>query len=536
MHMAESFPVDVVLVGYENRENLGLRSILAYLLAQGYKAVLVPFYPGQDENVLAIVQRLQPRLVGFSIIFQYTVHEFGDLMRYFRANGVQAHFTAGGHFPSLCPEETLTLLPDLDSIVRFEGELTLVELIDHLDQRESWGDIRGLAFRGDSEIVITLPRPLVTDLDSLPTVYRDQLRTNAFGVKTASMLASRGCLFNCSFCSIRQFYGGAPGHLRRTRSPKAVVEEMLTLFEEGVRFFSFQDDDFAARTHSQQDWLRAFLHAMDAAGLAEQVRWKISCRVDDIQPQILEQMLSRGLMAVYLGVESGSNEGLATLNKHVSVAQNLAAIEILKRYNVALAIGFMLFDPSSTEKTLRENISFLSEVGEDGYITVNFCKMLPYAGTPIEVQLRQAGRLKGTVASPDYGFLDPKIDWYAFLVQRIFKQRNFHPDGLVARLQQADFDHRLAVALGYADRVNNYGTALQQLISRSNKLALETLETLLDEVTSREIESLLEEQATLTALAEQEWGGEAVIEIELERLQATSVSTEQPQPTPTSQM
>ncbi len=85
----------------------------------------------------------------------------------------------------------------------------------------------------------------------------------------------------------------------------------------------------------------------------------------------------------------------------------MAAIALLKKRNAALAIGFMLFDPSSTMDTVRENISFLRTVGEDGYMPVNFCKMLPYSGTPIEEQLRSAGRLKGTLLYPDYDFLDP---------------------------------------------------------------------------------------------------------------------------------
>jgi len=516
--------IDALFVGYENQENLGLRSIVAYLQAHGYTAALVPFVPGRDVEVLAAVEQLQPRLIGFSLIFQYTLDEFQRLMASLRSSGVGAHFTAGGHFPSLCPKETLQFLPELDSVVRFEGELTLPELLDHLDEPIHWPHVQGLAFRRGSEILLTPPRPLIADLDELPPIHRDKPREAVAGLRMASMLASRGCLFNCSFCSIRQFYGSASGTLRRVRSPQAVVDEMAVLFtEKAVRFFSFQDDDFAARTPQQREWLHAFLRALDKASLADQMRWKISCRVDDIEPDILEAMLKHGLMAVYLGVESGSESGLRTLNKHVSVAQNLAAIEILKRYNVALAIGFMLFDPSSTVDTIRENLNFLRAVGEDGYFPVNFCKMLPYAGTPIETRLRDEGRLKGTVTRPDYDFLDPQLEWYAFLVQRIFTRRNFDGDGLVTSLQQADFDYRLARAFGYAHQADGYGAKLRQLISQSNWLALETLSALLEQVVSRGIESLLKEEENLRALTEREWRGEATVETELQALHREGV-------------
>ena len=171
--------------------------------------------------------------------------------------------------------------------------------------------------------------------------------------------------------------------------------------------FSFQDDDFAARSPDQRRWLKAFLKELEESGLAGKVAWKISCRVDDLESEILQMMMDHGLIAVYLGVESGNDVGLQTLNKHVSVAQNLAAIDLLKQNNVAMAIGFMLFDPSSTIDTVRQNINFLRTVGEDGYFPINFCKMLPYAGTPIEARLRNEGRLKGTITQPDYGFGDP---------------------------------------------------------------------------------------------------------------------------------
>ncbi len=519
--------LDALLVGYENQENIGLRSILAYLSAHGYKAALVPFFPGRHADVLEAIRQFCPRLVGFSLIFQYTLDEFNQLIHYLRNNGVKAHFTSGGHFPSLRPEETLELLPGLDSVVRFEGELTLTELLDRLNQPNCWGSIQSLAFRNGTKVVLTPPRPLIEDLDSLPPIYRDEPRLAGNEVGMASILASRGCLFNCSFCSIRQFYGSVPGALRRSRSPEAVVDEMRMLFtENGIRLFIFQDDDFAARTPHQRKWLQAFLTALAKAGLADKLKWKISCRVDDLEPKILRTMLDHGLIAVYLGVESGSEQGLQTLNKHVSVEQNLVAIDLLKCHNVALAIGFMLFDPSSTVDTVRENLDFLQKVGEDGYFPINFCKLLPYAGTPIEAQLRSAGRLKGTPSQPDYDFLEPQLDWYAFLVQRIFTRRNFTSSGIVARLQQVDFDYHLMRSFGQEVYPNNYETILHQIIARSNTQVLKILNMLRDTILHSDIDMLVDEEETLLEFAEQEWRCEAEIEADLMKLQTMTRTIE----------
>jgi radical SAM superfamily enzyme YgiQ (UPF0313 family) len=485
---------DAVLIGYENQENLGLRSIVAFLESRGWRVRLVPFVPGLEQAVVSIVQAL-------------------------RAAGVEAQFTAGGHFPSLRPEQTFELLPQLDSIIRFEGEHTAAEMLAAIDTATSWSRIRGLAFRDGSRIVLTPVRPLVADLDGLPPVPRDPPREAAPGIRLAAMLASRGCLFDCAFCSIRLFYGSVPGPRRRVRNPASVVAEMRRLHDDhDVRFFSFQDDDFAARTEPQRRWIAAFLEQLGAADLPARIRWKISCRVDDLEPQLLAAMVDHGLAAVYLGVESGNDEGLRTLNKRVTVAQNLAAIELLESAGVATSIGFMLLDPSSTLTSVRENTAFLRRVGENGYSPVNFCQMLPYTGTPSEATLRAARRLQGTITRPTYGFTDHRLDCYSFLVQRIFTRRHFSPDGTLAPLQQADFEYRLRRSFGHPEPVAGYGERLRALVCRSNREAVDNLDQLLDRLGSVGADALQDEQQALLAMADREWRNEAEVEIALATL------------------
>jgi radical SAM superfamily enzyme YgiQ (UPF0313 family) len=481
--------------------------------------MLIPFSPANGDAVLSAVRRFDPRVVGFSLIFQYSLDEFRKLIRHLRDNGVSAHFTAGGHFPSLRPRETFDLIPELDSIVRFEGEITLLKLLEELDHRDRWEKIAGLAFRRDTGIVVTEPRSLIADLDSLPQLVRDTPLEMVGGIKGAAMLGSRGCLFDCTFCSIRQFYGASRGLLRRARSPQAVVAEMSHLYHEReIRFFSFQDDDFASRSRAQKDWVTAFLKELRTRRLVGSIAWKVSCRVDDVESEMLGKMQDHGLFGVYLGVESGSDAGLRTLNKHVSSKQNLVAVDLLKRHNIALSIGFMLFDPYSTTDTIRENIRFLKTVGEDGYFPINFCKMLPYAGTPIEARLRNEGRLQGTATQPDYDYADGRLNWYEFLVQRLFQRRNFSTDGNVMLLQQADFDRRLATQFALAVPYQEYGTALTRIIQRSNICATETLELLLDDLLTYDVEHLLQDKDRLVMLFEQEWREEMRVEVDLQKL------------------
>ncbi|MBN1278887.1 MAG: B12-binding domain-containing radical SAM protein [Chlorobiaceae bacterium] len=517
MHTQHRHKNGVLLIGYENQENLGLRSIIAALRKNGHKAELQPFYPGNNQTVLEAINKLNPSLIGFSLIFQFTLEYFADLMRYLRIHGVTTHFTAGGHFPSLRPAETLELIPELDSIVRFEGEESIIDIYTQLEKPTDWSEIPGIAYRNGNRIIQTPLRPLIENLDDIPTVVRDESGTTTGGIKTAYMLASRGCHFNCSFCSIRQFYGTAHGKLRRTRSPHHVAEEMRELFtRSNVRFFSFQDDDFAARSPAQKQWIGEFLKELRKNGLSEKIKWKISCRVDDVEPLLFQEMASHGLFAVYLGVESGNETGLKTLNKQTSVRQNLQAIETLKEMHFALSAGFMLFDPSSTFASVKENIEFLSAIGNDGYFPINFGKMLPYAGTPIEQELRLKGRLKGTLTHPDYDFLDEDLDWYAFLVQKLFAKRNFGSDGVTALLG-TDFEYRIAAAFELYNSPE-LAAAIKKNISLSNALAVRTLRKLLDAIASLGAEALLREENTIISIADDEWTGETQITVQNSKL------------------
>ena len=228
----------VVLIGFQVQANLGLGYLASVLRQHGYPVSVFDFEQDRAAILKAICES-NPVLVGFSLIFQFYIREFRDLAGYFRQNGVSCHFTIGGHFPSLSYRETLNSIPQIDSVVRFEGEMTLLELADRLSADLDWHDVEGIAYRADGAASITAPRHLIHDLDELP--YPDRSagqRTAMLGCSAVPLLASRGCARTCSFCSIHMFYRAAPGKVVRTRRPSAVVEEMRMLHEtEGHRIF-----------------------------------------------------------------------------------------------------------------------------------------------------------------------------------------------------------------------------------------------------------------------------------------------------------
>jgi len=237
-------PAEVALIGYQDQGNLGMGYLAAVLQQRGHIVQMIDVRDGPDKITERLVSK-QPLVVGFSLIFQVFLPQFRRVASDLRAAGVKSHFTIGGHFPSLCHDETLAQFPELDSVVRYEGEVTLVELVERLSAGRDWRDIAGIAYLSDDQVVNNEPRPLVQDLDSLPFPYRPFDASTIGGFPTLPLLASRGCARRCSFCSIHMFYRNAPGKVVRVRKPVKVIEEMLYLHHHhNVRVILFQDDDF----------------------------------------------------------------------------------------------------------------------------------------------------------------------------------------------------------------------------------------------------------------------------------------------------
>lgn len=410
--MSSRSPLDVALIGYQDQGNLGMGYLAAVLQERGRTAEMIDIRDGPESIAKKLISN-QPLVVGFSLIFQYFLPQYRHLATFLRKVGIRSHFTIGGHYPSLCHDEILRGFPELDSVVRYEGELTLPELVDHLAAGEDWRQTPGIAYSSGELVTVTEPRSLVHDLDSLPFPLRPKKPERIGGFPTLPLLASRGCARRCSFCSIHTFYRTAPGKVVRTRQPAKVIEEMLDLQRDfGIRVFLFQDDDFPLWGNAGRRWAEELAGRMHDSGLARSAVWKISCRGEYVEPELFSQLRDAGLFLVYMGIESGVEQGLKILNKEMSIEENLAAVRTLKQIGLLFSYGFMLFDPSSTFESVRENLGFLRQIVGDGSAAATFCRMLPYGGTPIRDLLLSEGRLRGDLTHPDYDFLDTRLNEY----------------------------------------------------------------------------------------------------------------------------
>jgi radical SAM superfamily enzyme YgiQ (UPF0313 family) len=464
-----------VIVAFLEQDNLGVGYLASVLLQNHIDVSIVDFCLGR-RAILEHVLRTGPSIVGFSIIFQYHIHDFRDLMAYLRTHGVRCHFTAGGHYPSLRYADLLEMIPELDSVVLFEGEYTFLELVRSSHQKQKWKSLKGIAYRQRGYVVANPLRPLESDLDRFPPPVRQPLKECAFGKKYATILAGRGCYHNCAFCSVRQFYSRPPGPVKRVRRPEMVVAEMELLHRDlGCSVFLFQDDDFPVAGRAGERWAAEFCDLLVQKDLHRTVMWKISCRSDEVQTSLFRRMKEAGLFFVYMGIEDGTDEGLALMNKHVRADTNCRAVDTLKKLGIEYDFGFMLFHPDSTFRSISQNLDFLERICGDGSSPITFGKMLPYAETQVECKLRNEGRLKGPPGFEDYDFAHPSLDSLYCLLAECFREWVSRPDGLLNLTRWARYS--LGTYHKYYRRTRKsaaLGRAMRECIAQSNRHFIET--------------------------------------------------------------
>jgi radical SAM superfamily enzyme YgiQ (UPF0313 family) len=477
---------NVCFVSYLDQDNLGVGYLASSLLqSRCFDITLVDIRETVPVIIRSIVDA-RPLIVGFSIVFQAQLDSFQKLMVILRENGVNCHFTAGGHYPSLRYEELMQLIPELDSVVLFEGEHTIVELADVIRKNFEWRGIDGIAYRINGTIKRNALRPLENDLDRFPLPIRRTIRPMILGRKVINLLAGRGCYYKCSFCSIHRFYSQSPGKVKRIRRPEFVAREMQLHYEqEGCTIFLFQDDDFPLLNVNGHDWIEEFCRQLRKRSLADCVMWKISCRVNEVNERVFSKLVAHSLGMVYLGIESGTIEGLESMKKRITPEDSLAATRILKKLQLPFEFGFMMFEPFTTFDSLRKNVDFLSKLCGDGSASVGLAKMLALAGTEIEDTLRLQGRLYGHPPYEDYHFLDPMLDECFTGLSRIFHAWMHDESGFMnySRLVHLQIEAFRRFCMNKNEAAQATIT-LQQIVSSANQYLLSTVVSVADLVRS----------------------------------------------------
>ena len=325
------------------------------------------------EDVKEELRSFYPDVVGITSVTPsiYQAYEVAETARSVRED---CTVVLGGPHATFLPRETLKECKYVDIIVRGEGEETTKELVETIEKGKDLDKVKGITFRKRNEIIDVEPRPFIKNIDDIPFPSRDLLPMHLYnvnGVKYTTMMTSRGCPFQCSFCSSSRLFGG----YWRGRSPENVFEEMKSICEEyDIGNVGFMDDTFTL------DQKRA---ERICDGIIKQrwdISWGASSRVDTLSKKLVEKMKRAGCWILFLGIESGTQKTLDAVGKRITIEQVKKAVKIVKDAGIQVLGSFIIGFPQDTIGTIKETINFAKSLDID---YAEFSILTPYPGTQI---------------------------------------------------------------------------------------------------------------------------------------------------------
>jgi radical SAM superfamily enzyme YgiQ (UPF0313 family) len=296
----------------------------------------------------------------------------------------------GGIHISVLPD---TLTNDMSIACLGEGEQTICDILEvflkfhgNFDDNIMRG-IPGLAFRNNGSLVVTQPRTLIRDLDSLPLPAREYLNIS----KHAYLFSSRGCPYRCVFCSSSRYWNKVRFH-----SAEYVVREIEHLYKTyKTQVISFYDDLFIA--HRKR--LAVIVEKIREQNLHKKVIFTCSARANLINEQITHLLKRMNVRSVGLGLESGNEQTLKYLKGgSVSVEDNFRCADLLVKYGINANASFVIGSPMETEAQITDTYDFIkrSKISLfDVYL------LTPLPGTPIWEEAKR----RNLVCE------DEKMDW-----------------------------------------------------------------------------------------------------------------------------
>ena len=350
---------------------LGLGYVAACLKKAGITVELVDCTFLRQDEALEKVRRSQPRIIGMQVMFSMKEKAL-ELARLLKKDCEL--LVAGGPLPTSDPEE---FLRSFDVVVVGEGEQTMLELVRAVQNVTSLMNVKGIAFREKDKVKVTPPRDFIKDLDSIAFPSREFFNHRAymryfkekFGYTETSVITSRGCPFNCDFCSRPVF-----GNSFRSRTAANIVDEVEVVHKLGYERVWFADDCFTL------DRKRLLNICDELVRRRANVSWECLSRVDTVDGQIAQKMKQAGCVRVFFGIESGNDLILRIMKKQVTTKQAERAVHVFKKAGIQVGAFFILGYPGESSETVLDTVRFASSLPLD-YLSFTFPYPIP--GTPL---------------------------------------------------------------------------------------------------------------------------------------------------------
>ena len=329
---------------------------------------------------------------------------------------------AGGPYPIAARADCLGRGGEsFDAVVAGEGEWSVVEMVERLQDGKPLDGVRGIMCRDGTKIMANPPRPLIADLDSLPFPARELLGDSNRYIPppgtykrkpVAVMITARGCNRRCLFCFQidRERKGGTRGI--RYRSVENVLEEMELCARQGYREIKFLDDTFAA------DYDRAMRLAQGIKARRLDLVWFASACVNQVDKPLLRAFKEAGCWAILFGGESGVQKNLNAIRKGITPDQTRKAVRAAKEVGLKVSVPFLFGIPGETFDEGLRTIEFALELDPD---VANFHALTPFPGTDLYDQHEKHGTISHELA--DYTYQGAAFVPYTMTREEIGKLR-----------------------------------------------------------------------------------------------------------------
>lgn len=351
---------------------LGLAYIASSLEKAGHEVMIIDA-PAENlirEEVKNKLTEFAPAVAGVTCMTS-TIH--GALEACEIAKECGTIVVIGGVHLEVYPKETLSY-NFIDYGIMGEGEESMVELIDAIENNKSIENIQGLVYKKNNEIILNQIR-IVEKIDNLPFPAYHLLPMEKYNsiislYPMATMISMRGCPFRCGFCFKRE-----SDKKIRTRNPLKVVDEMQYLVEKfKVKEIMFYDDTFTCdKNHVVQICEEIIRRNL-------KVKWETPTRVDVIDEPLLVLMKKAGCIRLRYGVESGDADILKLMNKNINVEMVKKAVQMTKKIGIEVFAYFIIGYAKETPQTIRKTINLAKQLNCD---LVMFTLATPCPKTPL---------------------------------------------------------------------------------------------------------------------------------------------------------
>ena len=355
-------------------------------------------YLYQGLTLEETIDRIDPdtQLIGISCMFTQDWPWIRQLLFQCRERFPHVPIVVGGEHITALPKFSLDDCPAIDYCVLGEGELTLLDLVNHVDDDDALRNVPGIAFMRNGQYVQTPPRPRIADVDQLPYPAWDLFpldpyleSRNSHGVyrgRSMAILATRGCPYKCTFCSNPVMYG----KLWMARDPAKVLDEIEYYMQ---RYNATNIDFYDLTMILKRGWILEFCRLIEERGLKFTWQLPTGTRSEVIDDEVAAALYRTGCRNVTYAPESGSEETLSLIKKRVNLNRLNGSIRAALRQGINVKCNLIIGFPHETRRHIWQTMKFCWKLAWLGTHDTAVFLYSPYPGSVLFDELREEGKI-----------------------------------------------------------------------------------------------------------------------------------------------